>query len=104
MEYICTLILQKNNGGVLFFRIWLEMYEACFPLYMNIIQKKAAHKKGIPHPFRVNDQFEVDLDRVISITACGDAVRLIYVDSESETVALPEEDRNRLFDHWLGIA
>lgn len=51
---------------------------------------------------KINNQTSVDIDRVLTISAVQGGVRLTYLNGEEETLLLNEEERNRLFDLWLG--
>ena len=52
--------------------------------------------------FRLNEKITLDLDRVLTIAAIKNGVRLTYLNSEEETIApISSAQRDRLLDHWL---
>ncbi len=55
--------------------------------------------------YRLNDRFEVDLDRILSTAAVTDGIRLTYIDRKEEVIApLSTSERDRFFDVWLGCS
>lgn len=54
--------------------------------------------------YRLNKEVTFDLDRVLSIAAIADGIRLTYLDREEQVIApIPTSQRDRLLDHWLQI-
>ena len=53
--------------------------------------------------YQLNKETTLDLDRVLTIAATEDGIRLTYLNSEEEIIApITIAQRNRLLDHWLG--
>lgn len=53
--------------------------------------------------YRLNKEFTLDLNRVLTMAVTEDGVRLTYLNSEEETIApITAAQRDRLLDHWLG--
>ena len=55
--------------------------------------------------YRLNDRFEVDLDKILCTAAVDIGIRLTYVDWKEEVIApLTTSERERFFDVWLGCS
>ena len=56
------------------------------------------------NPYRLSETIMIDLNRILSVAAVPNGVRLTHINGTVETITpLALEDRNRLFDQWLGI-
>jgi hypothetical protein len=54
--------------------------------------------------FRLNRKITFDLDRILSVAAIENGVRLTFINGEQQLIApIPSAERDRLFDCWLGI-
>jgi hypothetical protein len=53
--------------------------------------------------YRLNKEVTLDLNRVLTMAATEDGIRLTYLNAEEETItAITTAQRDRLLDHWLG--
>jgi len=52
--------------------------------------------------YRLTDEITLDLDRILTIAATSNGIRLTYHNGDQQVIApLPEEERRRFFDQWL---
>ena len=54
--------------------------------------------------YELTDTITLDLDRILTIAAVRDGIRITYIDRVEEVIApLTLTARDRFFDHWLNI-
>lgn len=54
-------------------------------------------------PYQLTRKISLELDRILSVAAVEDGIRLVHVDGKQEVIApLTKRDRDRFFDVWLG--
>ncbi len=52
--------------------------------------------------YRLTDEITLDLDRILTIAATSNGIRLTFYNGDQQVIApLPEEERRRFFDQWL---
>ena len=54
------------------------------------------------HLYQLTDEISLDLDRILTIAATDNGIRLTFYNGEQQVIGpLPEEERRRFFDQWL---